>query len=226
MAYKGKKRQRTHYKRKEADKQAKAVICRTPGVCPDVMCVQLSYNTRQNALGGGAVPIVDFVYRGNSCFDPEFAIGGAQPMGFDQWAAFYRRYRVKGIKVILQGAADAAINAGMGIAIMNTSSNLTDRDNAIEQRYGVNKLLGSDSSHGVDTLEYYIPTHVIRGGPRDLVQYEQDLTALVNTNPAQQFFVHTYAYGVGASGNSFEVNLDTKLIYYVEFYDRESLPQS
>lgn len=33
-------------------------------------------------------------YRLNSCFDPRYAIGGAQPMGFDQWAAMYKRYTV------------------------------------------------------------------------------------------------------------------------------------
>jgi hypothetical protein len=33
-------------------------------------------------------------YRAGSCFDPTYAVGGHQPLGFDQWTAFYQHYTV------------------------------------------------------------------------------------------------------------------------------------
>jgi len=190
------------------------------------MRVQLSYNTRQNALGGGIFSIQDFVYRGNSLFDPDFAVGGAQPAGFDQWSAFYRRYRVRGVKVILQATTDSAINAGFGITCNNTSSSFTDRDIAIESMCSKNAVLGGDAMHGIGKLEMYVSTAQVRGGPSDIIDYETDLTALISDNPVQQWYIHTFAYGLGSSGTNFEVNLDTKLVFYCEFYDRETLPRS
>lgn len=38
----------------------------------------------------------------NSCFDPNFAIGGIQPMGFDQWSAMYKRYTVVSARIIVK----------------------------------------------------------------------------------------------------------------------------
>lgn len=35
----------------------------------------------------------------NSIFDPQYAVGGGQPRGFDQWSALYANYRVHGVKI-------------------------------------------------------------------------------------------------------------------------------
>lgn len=47
----------------------------------------------------GLVTIGGVVLRANSIFDPEFAVGGHQPLGHDQWKAFYTRYTVIATKI-------------------------------------------------------------------------------------------------------------------------------
>lgn len=37
---------------------------------------------------------VSFIYRANSIYDPEYAVGGNQPLGHDQWGAVYNHYIV------------------------------------------------------------------------------------------------------------------------------------
>jgi len=55
--------------------------------------VKLRYasNTR---LTGGVSNLRELQFRLNGLFDPDFSLGGHQPMGFDEWSAFYGRYRV------------------------------------------------------------------------------------------------------------------------------------
>ena len=91
-----------------------------PGVCPDVMQVQLTYS-RSGAFTGAAPR--SNVFRGNSCFDPDFSGVGAQPRGFDQWKAFYRRYRVIASKCTARGGTVAASNAsGLVVTALNTNT--------------------------------------------------------------------------------------------------------
>ncbi len=120
------------YSRKAIPKTPKAVICYCPQVCPDVMRVQLKYNGRKTSNGGGTVNIEDYIFRGNSCFDPDFAVGGDQPLGFDEWSALYRRYRVIACKADVDFINDAGVSAFGYVTAENTSSAYTDRSNAME----------------------------------------------------------------------------------------------
>jgi len=51
--------------------------------------VKLRYasNTR---LTGGCIKFTRTSVRLNGLFDPDFSLGGHQPMGFDEWSAFLR----------------------------------------------------------------------------------------------------------------------------------------
>lgn len=204
----------------------KANICYTPSVCPDVMSVQLKYSVRKTPQGGGTVDIGDFVFRGNGAYDPDFASGGQQPMGFDQWSAFYRRYRVKAVKTNVLFINNAAVTAIGYISPLNTSAAITDKNIATENQYSKTVNLGQDAGNNQGNLTHYISTAKMRGGPADIVSYEQDLSALNSTVPNQEFYIHVGAYGVGSSNVNFEVDCEVTLTYYIEFYDRESLVRS
>lgn len=226
MPGKRQKKNGGHYERKNDKDSQKAVICYCPQVCPDVMQVQLHYNLGKAAQGLGAVSIVDFVIRGNSPFDPDFAVGGQQAMGFDQWSAFYRRYRVLGSKIDLSATNDSAVNAAFGVVPLNTSSALISATQLLETQYNKQKYVGGDASKGVDRLTSYISTAKMRGGPHDIVHYESDLTSVVTGNPTEQWYWHMYAYGIGAGATNFDCTLIATITYYVQFYDRETLVRS
>lgn len=46
-----------------------------------------------------ALSSIEYVFRGNSCFDPDYTGVGSQPAGFDSYAALYGNYRVHGSKI-------------------------------------------------------------------------------------------------------------------------------
>lgn len=211
------------YKRAKYPSLPKAVVCYCPQVAPDVMKVQLKYTARKNATSG-TLNVDDYVFRGNGLFDPDFAAGGQQPMGFDQWAAFYKRYRVTACKVTVQGQADAAETSGIGISALTTSSALINLDQLHEAQYNKHLVIGQDGAQGGrNKLSMYMPTAIIRGGPHDIVQYDDQLSSLTSTNPGQEWFFHVYGFGQGVN---FASNMTIELVYYVEFYDRTTLTRS
>lgn len=224
----GKKRKYKYgkeYKRRRVPSDQEAVICYCPKVCPDVMRVRLRYNAVKDLSGGGLSGFNAIVFRGNSIFDPDFSGGGHQPLGHDQWANFYRRYRVLGSKIIVRAASDSAAPAGIGVVPQNTNTVLSQRTEYAEASYVKNVPLGADASHAIAMIENYVSTAKMRGGPPNYVRLNEDLSALVGANPAQQFYWHVFGYSLDATVN-WVIKLEVEVQYYVEFYDRETLAQS
>lgn len=69
--------------------------------------VTLRYCQEFSVVGGAAV-ITNYIFRLNSIFDPDYAVGGHQPLGHDQWAAIYETYRVNRAKITILPVSDAA----------------------------------------------------------------------------------------------------------------------
>lgn len=61
----------------------------------DNKVVSLPYVEWQNVTMGAVAQNVVLTYRGNGMYDPDYALGGHQPMGFDQYIALYNKYYVK-----------------------------------------------------------------------------------------------------------------------------------
>lgn len=195
-------------------------ICRTPHVCPDVMCVQMNYTQK-----------IDFnvslfsvnVFRGNSIFDPDFSGVGGQAMGHDEWAAFYRRYRVVGSSVTVETEARATESVTPVIVPMNTNTLLSSPQTYLEAAYANKGQAIRASGDSSSSLYSYMRTNQIRGGPRDLVQYEADLSALMSTNPVQQWYWQVVFYNNGGALTPIEGSATITIKYFVELYDRETL---
>lgn len=195
-----------------------------PGVCPDVMSVQLKYSRNGAFTGTGQA---SNVFRGNSCFDPDFTGIGSQPRGFDQWKLFYRRYRVIASKCTARASTIAANNStGLVITALNTNTVLTSPIDALESNHAKASKVTSSAGTSDMMVSNYKSTASVRGGPYDIVQYETDLSALTSTNPLQQWYWHVTAYNADGSTGSIDTNVNVEIIFYVEFFDRETLTQS
>lgn len=212
-------------KRSKSYKQA-LEICKSSNIAPDVMQVQLPYYQSTNLTGGGIADLEVNVFRLNSAFDPDFSGVGAQPLGFDQWAALYGDYRVVGSKIEVKAFADSASNNSVAVIPMTTNAALTVRDQYLEQNYCEKQSLGNDTQHGVATINSYMPVSKIHGGPKDIVYYDDALRSAVTTNPTKQFYWHVVGYAMGAGSTNFDIVAETKIIYYIQFLNRKTLVRS
>lgn len=90
---------RKRYRRKKAPRRRRRVkrrrrttrVMRMPSLIPDQVMVRLKYRETQNfTLGVGSQQL----YALNDLFDPDITGVGHQPLGFDQWMAFYSNFEV------------------------------------------------------------------------------------------------------------------------------------
>ena len=92
------KRQRVRpYRKKPAPQLSRMRI----GGFPKTAVARLKYVVEESVnAGASGVPTV-VKYHANGCFDPEVAVGGHQPIGFDEFMARYDHYYVLGSKIKL-----------------------------------------------------------------------------------------------------------------------------
>jgi len=174
-------------------------------------------------------------FRGNSVYDPYHAVGGHQPLGFDQLAALYQRYNVHGTRMEITAYNNATVDgAGTGYInlerattvlcypsvldapISNTLSTLK------EQPYSKHMTLAppltSGSLRQMDTQ--YRTTTSVYGQPST----DQDFKSVVTGNPSKEWFWIIFCKGM--NDLPLNVNLEIKIYYDVSFYARKQLNQS
>lgn len=86
--------------------------------------VRMRYATRVNLNpGADGVPVVRG-FLANGMFDPDTALGGHQPMGFDQWMAIYNHFTVLGSKITVRYVPNTTTSfAPIAFGVMLTDDN-------------------------------------------------------------------------------------------------------
>jgi len=85
----------------------------------------------------------------NAMSDARAAGGAEQPLGYDQWAAFYKKYTVIGYKVFVTFANHAAYATCVGVHVSTTSTPKTAYEHYRELPGTAMKVLTSDIDHCV-----------------------------------------------------------------------------
>lgn len=225
---------RTGYSRKDPRNlsfggAASQVVIRQPTGLPDRLYVKLRYREQLSftTLGGA---VADNVYRGNSIFDPDLTGTGGQPLGFDQWAAFYATYTVLGSSCEVTGMMNSgatAYNCRQAIVpnIFSSQFGVTDQERILEQPYCASRVLTMGAAGvGQSTIKMYMSTNKIYGVVRPAVQIEDGYGALVTTNPTDTWFWHVCNWVPGGSTQS--LIQDVVLTYWVVFEGRNVLAVS
>lgn len=108
------------------------------GPIPNRAIVTLKYSQLNNSNGAA----VDYMFNLNSLFDPDRTGVGHQPLGFDQYSAFYNRYKVFKCKVTVQATCTGSLNC-IGIVGDNVGSTYAGLTNFREQPGSMLKVLNS-----------------------------------------------------------------------------------
>lgn len=193
-------------------------------ITPDTMRVKLRYVDAQAYTG---VTPADAVYRGNSVFDPNFAAGGLQPAGFDEWALLYNTYRVMASKCKIQAIAGNAVPTRVTLWA-NTQGSATGLTaiQQCEQPYCEHYIMGnSGGGHDKATLTKYMSTSEIWGVPVAQVRTDPSFSSGVTNNPSSQWYWNI-AVDSSFPGTTVSTIIDYEITYYVEFFNRKQLVDS
>lgn len=211
--------------KKRATPNSRIVIMRNPKyTAPAGVEVVLKYFERNN-LSSAIVGVDARIYRGASVYDPDFAGIGHQPLGFDQWASIYQRYRVISCKCI--ATYHPLADGDTVIPFINateTSSVHGNPDTYIESPFSVWGAPINANGTSNKTLIMNIKTAQFEGDSGAL--YDKDYTADVGGNPTRDWFYHVGVMNANFADASVDCRLATCLEYTVRFYDRIDLQRS
>lgn len=233
MPYKKNYRKRNYRKRgakkapyrKRKAKYQKAVITRMKGSgFSDSMFVKLNYVDYIQLRPGTMYS--QYVFRGNSLFDPDYTGTGHQPMYFDQYAAIYGRYRVAGCSIKVDSVNASGTSSLYFILFPSTDvATLTSISLALEQgRARAPRVIPAGNTGENGRIKTYCSTRKAVGLTKGQAM-DDSLTATVGSTPSQVWYWNCFWESTDNSSNVV-ANVIVKLTYYVQFFDRMPSAQS
>lgn len=200
------------------------VISRNPKPIPDRLFLKMAYSDNIQILSGAAPGSA--IYR-SSIFDPQLAIGGHQPFGRDQWAAFYNSYIVYGIGYEIE-FINSSVSQQMEVAVVLKNSTLitTSMNTIYEKPYGKTQIVGIEGSgKNIRKIKGYMSVSKQHGIPKQKVKLDNEFSSLMTTNPAKEAYIHIYTQAIdGLAAVTMHVRLS--LTYYTQLFDRVPLTGS
>lgn len=217
-------------RQKKEEKKAIAKLPKTPlqkpfGVgIPGSMRTKLKYVVKEN-LNSTNGSVDQRAYRAGSVFDPEFAIGGHQPMYYDQYATLYNHYIVHGstIRVTITPEGSSAWPFPAFLT-------LTGDDNATDGGSATTIMERSRAKHvtvpqfGTDGVVYHL-THSYKKDKIFKNFKNAELQAGVGANPTDDWYYMVSLQGSGTSGTCLALML-VEIIYDVEFFEPKDVTAS
>lgn len=203
---------------------------------PDFTMVALPFSETRKMTSLNAHPgTTVYSYRLNALFQPQFQPpgGGTQPLGFDQYAAFFQKYRVHATKYHITWFDPSSVNGielrvgtyvapdgtqippGQQFSIFNELPNA--RNTHLSVAPGMSwraKLSGFQRLcrlQGVTKADY--------NGDDD---YESEFQAL----PAKSPMLHLYAWNPKDAVDNATVYYEIKMTFYASLFKRKPLTQS
>lgn len=207
-------------------------LVRVPrAIVPTAVRVPLSFTRRTSMTTAGGSTATQ-VFTGNGLFDPDVTGVGGQPLGYDQWSAFYSRYRCLASSIEVNATTPDITTNDQGIISLvvvpsTLSSVFTDIDAAASSPYGKLRIVNglSGGAGPFRPISSLMETDVIMGVPKAAVLSDDTLQSVTTSNPANPWYWHIVGQNTdGAAG--VVIQLTVKLTYLVDFFDMSLLSQS
>ena len=193
---------------------------------PSQLTRTIEYRPMVNILKTGVADYALVEFKVNSPYDPEAAVTGNQPAGFNSIMAFYLYCLVEGCSVEIQIAnreIDVDIVAGWILRDGQPSSTINDRDSAILSlgvgpRVAPKLLANTNGMNRAVLRQPYIQNAAILGNPL-AYQGGQSFSCAANADPAQVLWGALIIYSEEAgifmpNGVSYEITIKMKTKFY------------
>lgn len=194
-----------------------------PLVLPDRLPVKMKYSAPYTLTSASTVPSLQ-VMRLSSLYDPDFTGTGNQPLGRDQWAAFYKTYRTYFVKYSITFINTSTTEQAFCAVIpKNTSSGIASIDLICEKPYSKHTFLGIEGSgKNVRTIHGTASARKALGMSKLEYNSEKATSADFGANPGTEAYLHVYA-GPAFGSNSTTVKVRLTVTYYSILSNRVGL---
>lgn len=186
---------------------------RMPLARPKSQRLKLKYCETDQSFSTAALAISSYIYQ-TSLFDPYVAVGGHQPMYFDQWAAIYSAYRVYGIGYRIQ-CTRLNDSAGSLTLLVRHSSSSTADSSSVTARERKNVKYTAVAAGTTKTITGYMSLAKTLGVPKSSI-VDNIYGAPVTANPASMAYLLIEV--MNDTGAALSCMLSIQLMYYCEMY--------
>lgn len=177
--------------------------------------------------GVGSMAVLN--YSANDAQDPYQGVGGHQPLGWDQWSAFYNHYVVVGARIKVQFSNESWSTGNSQVMCgINLSDDLTISSSPTalaEQNLTKYKLLrvGSNQNQVVAYKNYSARKFF---NITDIKDNFDRLGALVSTGPTEKAYFNVFAGSIIGSDDAPQINILVTIDYIVDFSEPKEVTQS
>lgn len=209
--------------KRSASKSYTAVISQTGR--PQRMIAKLVYFTSgqlANTVGVYQTQTMNL----NSLYDPDRSGIGHQPLGHDQWATWYNRYRVFKVDYIItlinldpDQPAIVSVNNANGVPTWTDESAFEQTGSFVQQ------LSPRDGglSRKVVTGSVYLPR--LNGKVGSAYKANDDTQAIFGASPSEAL-TQSIVVAPTLAGSEVNIGYTIKYVYHCEFFDPKTLPVS
>ncbi len=194
-------------------------------VGPKTLTRKLRYVERINIDGGAASQATNVFYRANGCFDPTVAVGGHQPMGFDQYMAMYDHFKVKSSKLsctfIASHTAAATSDVIATIYLDDDSTAVLSTNTMIEQGLTSWAVVASGDNPPVTLIKTFNSNDYFSSK-----KYSSEIVGDDAADPAEQAFYNISVSALKGGSDPDNVSALVVIDYVVEFSERKTLVAS
>lgn len=211
-------------KRYKKRKQSSTVVSLRSQPFPDSFITKHRYVVSETIDASIGNPTAHY-YNCIGLFDPESAVGGHQPLGFDQMIPIYDHYNVLGARITVTGVCTGTIGDSviLGVFINDDTGAVTTTDTIQEQGKGKSVVLSAVSGqtkkmyHNFSTKKFF--------GVVDVMDNDR-LRGTSIANPADGAYFTVYAQALNPGSNPVATNVNIQIDYIVKWSERRSLAQS
>lgn len=191
----------------------------------DRQIVKLNYFD-QILMDPGSLGAAGYAFRANCCFDPDYSSTGHQPMGFDQWGAFYQKFVVLGAKITVNPLSSDATSDGSSAIITCALQRTPIQDININQQIEQKHSRYSTVQLGFRSRPIVVHYSAKKfEGVKD-VSDNDDLFGTLSASPNKQSYFVISGYASQPSSDTKPIRLQVKINYIVMFKDPQRLPIS
>ncbi len=194
---------------------------------PSRQTVTMAYSGAGWITEGSLAAGATFSLALNSLYDPVVAVGGNQPIPFDQWAAMFNRFRVIHCKITVEFTS-LTLPAGasqVGFSLCAVNALPTDTRAWAVQPYTKTRMMSMNNAiNGYRRLSYSVVPWDVLGLTRQQYMDDMDYSHSAAGNPSRMLYAILWA--VGINGPAASVVYTFFLDYTVEVSERNPLSHS
>lgn len=216
--YRPRKRKRFHKRR--FVKNRKSTIQKTIGF-PQVFFTKLKFDSVfYNFTSGSSTTQI---LRLNSVNDPDYSIGGGQPMFYDQLQSIYQRYQVYGAKIHFSIINRSTTEIVKSVVFPSNFVSTPTTHLASNRSQSITKFVSPIGSKNISYHKAYYDIHKILGIKKG--SSEENLSSAVTTNPLKEAYLNHTISNIDNT-TAIDIKVEYRIIFYIKFFQKQSVALS